>query len=33
MVTEGLSHVPGGLVVEDGAGVMIYPEGDEVESF
>lgn len=33
MVTGGLSHVPGGLAVEDGARAMIYPERNGVDSF
>ena len=33
IVAEGLSHMPGGIALEDGAGVAIHPESDGIESF
>ena len=32
-MAEGLSHMPGGFAIEDGARVAIHPESDGVESF
>ncbi len=31
-MAEGLSPMPGGFALEDGAGVTIHPESDGVES-
>ena len=33
IVSEGLSHMPGGFAIEDGARVAIHPESDGIESF
>ena len=32
-MAEGLSQMPGGFAIEDGARVAIHPESDGIESF
>ena len=32
-MAEGLSHMPSGFAIEDGARVVIHPESDGIESF